>query len=139
GDSTTAYFRYASADPGACNNVFGTATSSSFLGSGTMPLSSSRTLAALLPGTTYWYCAIAFNSFGTVYGAVLTFTTNPAAPLALTGGVTGLTNTAATLNGNGNPEGDATTAWFRYSTTNPGACSDVFGTRAPASGGTALG
>ena len=46
---------------------------------------------------------------------------------------------AATLNGTANPNGATTTGWFRYSTTNPGTCNDTFGTRAPASGGTALG
>ena len=45
----------------------------------------------------------------------------------------------ATLNGTANPNGAATTGWFRYATTNPGTCNDSFGTRAPASGGTRAG
>jgi MYXO-CTERM domain-containing protein len=43
------------------------------------------------------------------------------------------------LNGSAVANGEAATGWFRYDTTDPGACSDAFGTRAPASGGTALG
>ena len=38
----------------------------------------------------------------------------------------------AQLNGSANPLGEATTGWFRYSTTDPGSCNDTFGTRAPA-------
>ena len=45
--------------------------------------------------------------------------------------VTALTATTATLNGTANPGGGATTGWFRYSATNPGSCSDTFGTRVP--------
>jgi hypothetical protein len=45
------------------------------------------------------------------------------------------TGTTATLNGSANPGGGAAIGWFRYSTTNPGTCDDLFGTRAPAAGG----
>lgn len=48
-------------------------------------------------------------------------------------------STTATLNSFVNPNGAATTAWFRYSTANPGTCGDSFGTRVPASGGVSLG
>ena len=33
-----------------------------------------------------------------------------------------------------NPQGEQTTAWFRYGTAHPGTCSDAFGTRVPLSG-----
>src|SRR5262249_58293365 len=56
-----------------------------------------------------------------------------------TNGEPGVPATAATLNGSANPGGGDTTAWFRYSATNPGACSDTFGTRVPSTGGTDLG
>ena len=36
-----------------------------------------------------------------------------------------------TLNGSANPNGAATTGWFRYATTDPGTCNDTFGTRVP--------
>ncbi len=50
-----------------------------------------------------------------------------------------MTARGATLNGSANPGGASSTGWFRYSTANPGTCNDSFGTRAPASGGSALG
>ena len=63
----------------------------------------------------------------------------PTAPTALTASTTNITNTSAALNGLGNPNRTATTGWFRYGLTNPGACDDKFGSRAPVSGGTSLG
>jgi hypothetical protein len=94
--------------------------------------------AGLTPTTTYYFCAIASNSVGTGFGAVLSFTTK-AAPVVTTNPASGVTNTAATLNGSANPNLDATFGWFRYSTTSPGTCDDTFGTRAPATGGSSLG
>lgn len=60
-------------------------------------------------------------------------------PFVTTDVATGLSGTAATLNGSANPNGNSTTGWFRYSTISPGVGNDSFGTRAPASGGSALG
>src|SRR5207244_10150757 len=71
-------------------------------------------------------------------GAVLSFTTS-AAPTVTTQAATGVSAGGATLNGAANPNLSATTGWFRYSSVNPGACSDTFGTRMPASGGVSLG
>src|SRR6185503_8898390 len=72
------------------------------------------------------------------FGSVLQFTT-ASTPTVTTTAATAITSTGATLNGSANPNLLTATGWFRYSTTNPGACNDVFGTRAPAAGGTALG
>jgi Listeria-Bacteroides repeat domain (List_Bact_rpt) len=60
-------------------------------------------------------------------------------PVVTTGSATVITGTTATLNGQTNPSGSATTGWFRYSATNPGTPNDTSGTRAPPSGGTSLG
>jgi hypothetical protein len=68
---------------------------------------------------------------------VITYT--PAAPAVTTSAATSIGTTTATLNGSANPNGATSTGWFRYATTNPGTCDDTFGTRAPSSGGTALG
>lgn len=68
---------------------------------------------------------------------VITYT--PAVPTVTTNAATSITTTTATLNGSANPNGGASTGWFRYSATNPGACDDTFGTRLPSSGGTNLG
>lgn len=38
---------------------------------------------------------------------------------------------SATLNGQANSNGKATTGWFRYSTISPGTCNDTFGTKLP--------
>jgi hypothetical protein len=66
-----------------------------------------------------------------------TVTTVSASPSATTTATT--TVYSALLFGNANPNGAATTGWFRYSTVDPGTCSDTFGTRAPSIGGTSLG
>ena len=50
-----------------------------------------------------------------------------------TSAATSVTSSGATLNGSANPNGDPSFGYFRYGTTNPGTCSDSFGTRAPAS------
>ena len=43
----------------------------------------------------------------------------------------GVAQTTATLNASVDPNGFSTTGWFRYSTVNPGACDQVFGTATP--------
>src|SRR5690349_2399570 len=60
-------------------------------------------------------------------------------PTATTSAATMITSSSALLNGAGVPNGEATTGWFRISSTNPGTCGDTFGTRVPTSGGTDLG
>ena len=144
GDATDGYFRYSVTDPGTCSTVFGTRapTSSSFdpyLGTGSSDVPFSQPITSLLPGTTYYYCAITYNTYGTALGAVLSFTTLANAPTVTTNSVSLLTSSTAQLNGTANPGGSATTGWFRYATTSPGSCNDSFGTRAPAAGGSALG
>ncbi|HMF41847.1 MAG TPA: hypothetical protein VKQ32_14315 [Polyangia bacterium] len=145
GATTTAWFRINTTDPGSCNDTFGTrvlSSSGTNLGAGMTAVSYAFNTSAyigLSPGTTYYYCAIANNSFGTGFGAVVTFTTPPAVPSVSTNAATAVTSTAATLNGAANPGGGATTGWFRYSATFPGTCSDTFGTRVPATGGSDLG
>ena len=141
GSAATGWFRYATASPGSCNDSFGTrapAAGGSSLGSGNASVAYSQGITGLVPGTTYYYCAIASNAVGTSFGSVLSFTT-PTPPAVTTTAATGVTSTSATLNGTGDPNGSTTTGYFRYSTSDPGACDDVFGSRAPASGGSALG
>jgi hypothetical protein len=142
GGTATGWFRYATTNPGACNDAFGTRTpsySGTNLGSGTAPVVYTQPITGLSPATTYYYCAIVSNSYGMGFGSVLQFTTPTTAPTVNTGGVTNATRTTATLGATANPGGDVTTGWFRYSTSSPGTCNDTFGTRAPATGGSALG
>jgi hypothetical protein len=141
GAATTGYFRYATTSPGTCNDTFGTRTPAaggSALGSGISAVPYSQAVTGLLPGTTYYFCPLAVNSVATSFGGVLSFTTT-AAPVVVTSAASVIASTTATLNGSGNPNRDATTGWFRYSSVNPGTCDDTFGTRAPATGGAALG
>jgi len=143
GAAATGWFRYATANPGSCNDTFGlrapTPSGGTALGSGTAAVAYVRAITGLIPNTTYYFCAIASNTYGTSFGAVRSFTTPPAGPVVVTSAATMLTGTTGQLNGSSNPGGDATTAWFRYSTVSPGTCNDSFGTRTPSSGGTALG
>ncbi len=50
-----------------------------------------------------------------------------------------LTPISVILMGQANPNGTATTGYFRINTSNPGSCTDAFGTRLPSSSGTSLG
>ena len=146
GDSNGAYgyFRYATSNPGLCNDLFGTrappsSASDTYLGTGTSSVAFSRAIAGLTPATTYYFCAIGRNTYGTTFGTVLSFTTQANLPVVTTNSASLLTGTTAQLNGSANPGGAATTGWFRYATASPGTCNDTFGTRSPAAGGSALG
>jgi hypothetical protein len=142
GFATTGWFRYSITDPGSCNDTFGTRSPTSggtSLGSGSTNVTFSQVIPGLAPATNYYFCAISSSSIGTTYGEILTFTTPASLPAVTTMAASDVTTTSGTLNATANPGGAATTAWFRYSTTNPGSCNDTFGTRTPASGGTNLG
>ncbi|MDI7269144.1 MAG: hypothetical protein QME96_14235, partial [Myxococcota bacterium] len=143
-DAATGWFRYGATDPGSCDDTFGTrapAGGGAALGAGNSPVVYSQALSDLLPITTYYYCAVASNSLGTGLGSVMSFTTPaaPEAPVVTTEPATDVTSTTATLNGSATPNRADATGWFRYSATDPGACDDAFGTRAPATSGTSLG
>jgi len=142
GAATTAWFRYATADPGTCNDTFGTRAplaDGDSLGAGSSPVSFAEPISALAVGTTYYFCAIAQNTAGTSFGSVQSFTTDAVLPEVTTSSASLLTGTTAQLNGSANPGGAATTAWFRYATANPGTCNDTFGTRTPLADGDSLG
>ncbi len=139
---TGAWFRYDTVHPGACNDAFGTrapGTAEIGVGADTSPVPVSQPIVGLSPGTTYFVCVIAVNTAGTSFGEVVPFTTTPDVPYVVTDAVTDVDLTSATLHGTGTPNGATTDAWFRYGTTDPGACNDVFGTRAPATGTLPLG
>ncbi|MFH2009309.1 MAG: MYXO-CTERM sorting domain-containing protein, partial [bacterium] len=140
--ATTAWFRYDTTDPGACDDSFGTrapATGGTDAGAGSAVVAFSEAITGLAPGATYYYCAIAESAEGISFGAVLTLTAAADLPDVTTNPPTSVLSDSAELNGAANPNGDATTGWFRYDTTDPGACDDTFGTRVPATGGSALG
>ena len=74
-------------------------------------------LTRLLPNTTYHYRVVAQNTYNTVYGADMTFTTTGLAPTAVTNAATAVTSTGATLNGTVNAKNDSTTVTFEYGLT----------------------
>src|SRR5690606_34823223 len=80
GLSTSGWFRYDTTHPGTCNNTFGSTTGGISVGAGQDELPLTRAISGLLPGTTYYYCALAGHTLGITYGEVLSFTTDPGAP-----------------------------------------------------------
>jgi hypothetical protein len=69
----------------------------------------------------------------------VTYTPNAPVPTVTTYAQTNTGTSTVTLEGSADPNGSATTGYFRYSTVDPGTCNDSFGIRAPASGGDSLG
>jgi hypothetical protein len=127
-------------------NASNSADAGAYAVTGTTPVALSATnfaSLALVKGST------STLEIGSVYSAgtkgarlsrlatVITYTTPTPTVTTNTATVIGLSS--ATLNGSANPNGSGATGWYRYSTTNPGTCSDSFGTRAPVAGGDALG
>ncbi|MGQ0506537.1 MAG: hypothetical protein ACT4TC_14585 [Myxococcaceae bacterium] len=135
------WFRYATAAPSACDDTFGqrAPTDGVPLGKGTADIPYTHQVQSLQPNRTYSFCALASTAAGLSAGPLLSFVTPPLPPSVATAAATGVTATAATLNGTANPNEVSSSGWFRYATTNPGTCNDTFGTRAPASGTVALG
>jgi len=88
-------------------------------------------------GSTKPYTITCTNGSDTDLDSVVTVAAPP--PTVTTQVQSNVTQTGATLNGTANPNGTATTGWFRYRTSSPGSCNDSFGTRVPSSGGTSLG
>ncbi len=73
----------------------------------------------LVPGSIYYFQAIATNSVGTNYGGILTFT-NPVGgpvPFSFTEPATLLTGSGAQLNGMATPNGNLAMAWFEWGTS----------------------
>ncbi len=79
----------------------------------------SEALSGLDPLTKYYFRLNAQNQFGTVNGAMHTFTTSgpasPSAPTVTTTSATSVQPKSADLNGRINPNGAETTYWFEYS------------------------
>jgi hypothetical protein len=111
GGATTAWFQY------GLTTSYGSFTTTTNLAATYTTFSLSNLIGSLAPGTTYHFQIVASNSVSTTLGADLTFTTGPAAPTVATLAATGADATSATLNGTVNPNGAATTAWFKYGLT----------------------
>ena len=119
---TTAWFEW-----GSTTNYGNTTYSNSY---GTGYSSFNASISGLNPGTTYYYRAVAQNSYGTVYGNQFSFTTsvgysgwnpgtNTSAPSVATTLATQMTDTSAQLNSlvfTSNTM--SSNAWFEWGTNN---------------------
>ncbi len=131
----TAWIRYGTTHPGTCDDAFGTREPQSggtLILEGPQPRTFTQRFTGLMPGTTYYFCAVAQNAEGMAFGEVrqvdtlapATVTTLPASEVSDAGAV---------LNGSANPNGIPATGWFRFAATELSGCNDSFGTKVPVS------
>ncbi len=116
GAATTYWFEFGT------SNALGTKTSSQAIGSGHYSTPTPGFITGLRANTLYYYRLSANNSFGTVSGTTYTFKTNNttaprgSSPTARTNTATDVARTTATINGQVNPNGSATSYWYEYGT-----------------------
>lgn len=112
---TTYWFEYGP------TQSFGNATAFGSAGDGTDSVAVATPVASLNANTKYFYRLNAQNNYGTVSGAVQSFTTlGPAAtglPTVTTATATAVATSTATLNGRVNPHNAASSYWFEYGTS----------------------
>lgn len=112
GSITTVYFQYGT----TASYGYSVAATQSPV-SGSTPTAVSFNITGLNPNTTYHYRTMAVSCGGTVTGSDGIFTTLCDAPIANAGITTGVSSTAATLNGNVRGRFSSTTVTFEYGTT----------------------
>ncbi|HEY4475197.1 MAG TPA: hypothetical protein VJB92_00510 [Candidatus Paceibacterota bacterium] len=88
-------------------------------GNGSSFINTSWNLTGLNSNTTYYFRVVAQNNFGTARGSIFSFTTRfgqqpGGAPIVNTNSATSISQSSAVLNGNVNPNGSDTTAWFEW-------------------------
>jgi len=114
GDSTRVWFEW-----GRSSSNLNRETSDQSVGSGNSFVDFSASVSGLDPDTTYFYRAVAQNSFGTVTGEIRSFTTERTSPAISRPSVailppTGVTANSATIRGQVNPNGSETNVWFEW-------------------------
>jgi hypothetical protein len=110
GTATSYSFQYGT------STSYGSSTPSTDAGSGSADAPVSANLTGLASSTAYHYRLVAVSSAGTTDGADQTFTTTTP-PTVTTGTPSRITRSWAGISGVVNPEGQATTYYFRYGTT----------------------
>ena len=100
----------------------GNSTSLLSAGGGTNSQNVTASVSGLVANTTYYFRVDAQNTYGSVQGSILSFTTNSGgttgnAPAVITQSASGVSDTSATVSGTVDPKGDQTTYWFEYGTT----------------------
>ncbi|MFA6414567.1 MAG: hypothetical protein WC217_00985 [Candidatus Paceibacterota bacterium] len=102
----------------------GARTSAQIIGSGYASISAPAYLTNLGANTAYSFRLVAQNSFGTVNGDILSFTTNNNPPVVgnsptiTSDAATLISRTSANLNGRVNPNNSETSYWFEYGDSN---------------------
>jgi uncharacterized delta-60 repeat protein len=110
--ATSVYFEFGT------TTLYGNTTAPQNLSAGSSSVGVISSISGLTLGTTYHYRVVATNSGGTAYGDNGTFTTTSISnPTLGPVSASGITTTAATLNGSVNPNGAITTAYFEYGLT----------------------
>ena len=112
GLATTAWFEYAQ-NPSLSNPM---RTDEQAVGSGTTTLTVLATIDNLTAGTTYYYRVVASNSAGTSFGGIDSLTAALLPPVVVTKAAGPISNDNAVLNGEVNPKGLPTSAWFEWGT-----------------------
>ena len=98
------------------NSAYGATTPWQSAGNGTAALSLNSTARNLSPGQTYFYRAVASNSFGMSYGKELSFSAGFPPPTATTLNPVPASSSSFRLQGTVNPNGSYATAWFEWGT-----------------------
>ncbi len=116
GSNTTVWFEYGTSPS------LGSTIGFQNIGSGNSAFNITSFLSGLNSGQTYYFRAVAQNSFGTTYGNVISFTTqtgaiNGVAPIVTTNLATNITQNSAVLNGTVNSNNSETNVWFEYGPT----------------------
>jgi len=102
----------------------GYTTAAQSAGAGSSQINVQAGVSSLSANTTYYFRSVAQNAYGIARGTILSFTTDnsgggggESAPTALTNPASNISQNSATLNGQVNPNGLATSYWFEYGTS----------------------
>lgn len=114
--ATTVFFQIATSSGAISSSPLQTINFTGTLVSG-VETSASAEVSGLMPGTRYFFRAVAINAYGTNYGSILSFVTSPDSPVVTASAALDVTATSATLPGTIQANGsDTTQIILKYST-----------------------